>query len=536
MLNIHVVNSLGSISLTPYSRCLSAGFKTEYVANSGSRTLKVDCQEPNGFKQNWYNGILECAENHAASTLDNAGYPVSVDFTQSDPSDDNGYYISRINGIEGCKGAFNIVGGPTFRWALASEGITIADMARPELDCLDYMRLAGYVTRLEEVLNKLATDISGTPAGVMSQNAVYGLYKQYQAVREIWNYLVIKGMVIFDVKHQGNKLYVKAMFTNGLAGATNVGMLTMGFRNGTYKAMFEEAYSLDDSGTKTTWTTSSSILQPMSTGSWQVSPPSTISIDAGKRLEVTMVFLVVGQGTVPMAQCGKTVKTVAPWLDKLPVMSNSKVVSAGYLSWERPHFNPSSYPLPVPANLPPAGDGCTYKRSPGIVTFSWADVSNVASDRPSLHVRVVATADKTTASFTTDFSTALSTSRTDTHGTFSLSTAAQTVTIRWTPTGGSAVDIATITMTDRHFHEGDTITLDIPDGWGATTDLEAIGVSCVWSIQQTNLIEGTPTAGGRHIALLEKQPAVSSNATILPARLNDHSYFIDSIRTPPSEG
>lgn len=535
MPTIRIVNSLGTTTLPQNADLVvDAGFKIVYDVDKPSKTVVVDSEVPNGFRQDFYEDLKECVTQHVSSTLDNAGRPWPVDFSEPEPNDPDGYYVSTINGVTPRNGAFAVVGGKSFRWATTDDGLSVSDISRPDVDCLDYMRLAGYITRLQDVLDKLAKDISGIPANVMSESALYGLYKQYQAVREIWNYLVIKSMVIFDVQHQGGRLRLRARLTNALACDVSVGALMAGFTSGTYKASFDDAYSFGNDGTKTTWSCLSAYMQPMSSGSWTLYPPSTLTVAPGESLELVASFYVIGQGTSDMSKCGKVSRSVAPWLDKLPVISGGKVTEAGYLSWDRPHFNPSSYPTPVPSGLPPAGDGCTYKRSPGAVTFAWGDVSTVVSSRPSLHVTATCTADNTSASFLSDFDRRLVSSRSDTTGAFSLTVAATTITLKWTPTSGTAVDVAVITMTNRHFHKGDVVSLDIPDGWGATTAIEKLKAACVWNIQAAGYIDGSPKAGGDKQWYVEtNDPSVATH--VAQARYGDKTYFVDSIRTPSGQ-
>lgn len=529
---VRIVNSLGTTALPSDSDIvMSAGFQTVYKVDGGERRVTIDSEVPATFREDFYNGIKDCAENHTSSTLQNAGHDFPVDFTYPTMAEEgNGYYVSNINGVPPCRGAFAIVGGKGFRWAPANGGLTVADISRPDVDVMDYMRISGYVTRLEEVLDKLAEDLSGVPAQTMSADAKYGLYKQYQAIREIWNYLVIRSMVVFDVQHQGIRLYVKARLTNALAVPVTAGALSIGFVDGSYKAFFEDAYSFGANSTKVVWSSSSATLQPMATGTWLLSPPSSITVQPGETLDLLATFVIVGSGTVTLSSCGKISRFVAPWIDKPPAFAAGKVTSAGYLSWERPHFNPQAYPTPTPAGLPPAGDGCTSKRSPGTVSYAWGDVSNVVSSRPSIHISATCTADKMQASFTTDFTRTLRTGGSDTYGTYAIVVAATTITLRWTPTTGSAVDILVMTMTNRHFHQGDTVTLDVPEGWGSTTSLERVKASCVWSVDTNGTVEGMPKAGGEIHWCVSGYPD-SRMLHVTPVRLTDQVYHVDSVRS-----
>lgn len=533
---IRIVNSLGTATLSPDADItMSAGAHVSFDPDPSQGTVVFNCDVPDGFRQQYYQDLKSCIENHASSTLDNAGTPWPVDFHDPNPSEGNGYYVSKINDVSPRNGAFAIVGGKSFRWAPATAGLTVADVAKPDVDCLDYMRIAGYVTRLESVLDEMARAISGTPVASLSTYSRYGLYKQYQALRELWNYLVIRSMVMFDVQHQASKLYLRARLTNMLACDISVGTLVAGFTNGTYKASFIEAYAFVGS-TKTVWTCPSANTQPMLSGAWTLNPPSVIQVPPGEVMELTAVFYVVGQGTASMAKCGKISRSIAPWLDKMPVITSGKVTSAGYLSWERTHFNPASYPSPVPSGLPPTGDGCTYKRSPGTVTFTWGDLSSVISSRPSLHLVLTCTQDKTTASFQTDFSRTFTFSPTDPFSAWDVVVTATRAVVRWADVAqnGLNAEICRIDMTNRHFHKGDVISLDIPQGWGASTDLERIKASCVWNIQAANYIDGAPKAGGGKDWYVERH-ITSETLQTVPVRYDSKTYYIDSIRTPPEE-
>ena len=215
MITVNVVNGTNTVSWEPTGDVvLAAGSHASFAMDAQDRTVRVLCDVPSDWRQAFYRSNLECIEQHQSATLDNAGSPYSVDFRQATQNDSHGYYVTSVNGNPGVLGRFDIVGGPNFRWAPATAGLTIADMARPDVDCLDYVRIAGYIARIEEAADGIASQISGTPSDSDVNPAVYGLWKQYQALREMWNYLVIRSMVVFNVEHQGNRLFVKARLRN----------------------------------------------------------------------------------------------------------------------------------------------------------------------------------------------------------------------------------------------------------------------------------------------------------------------------------
>ena len=529
MITISIVNSGTTTSLVPEGDVTvgSNGFRTSYVVDKDAGKVRQDCSVDDGWVEKFYADTRDAIENHVATTLENAGLPYNVDFTLPQYESTDGYYVSRINGVAGMQGCFAVTAGPNFRWAPKSSGLSVFDLSRPCVDCLDYMRIAGYVTRIEETLSSIARSVSGVPDDVQSNPAVYGLFKQYQALRELWNYLVVRNTVVFNVENQGNRLFLKARFTNPSGDSVTVGPLTAGFSSCPYNGLFHKAWSTDSSGNGLDWTTSSSKLQPMSTGSWIVSPPSTVTIPAGGYIEVTVAFIVFGTALASLTP--SIARDMAPWAsaDKRPVIANGKVTSAGWLSWERPHFNPSSYSSgTVPAGLPPTGDNCLLKRSPGTVSSSWMTNGSILSTRPALHIDLRCTADKLQASFDTDFDLSVYPETADPNGTFGVSGSGATATVNWTPTGGSATNILSVAMTDRHFHQGDRISLDVPEGWCAPVNATHVKASCIWDIPVNSCIVDPSRAGGMKWCWIRREPL----SRTLPVRSGDADYDVEKTR------
>ena len=528
MTTIRIVNGSDVTTWTPTGDVtLAAGSHLAYGVDADARKARMSCDLADGWKEAFYEGTRDCIENMTDATLDNAGTPYYVDFRPSSQDEGHGYYLSTVNGESGILGAFDIAGGPNLRWGPRSFGISVNDMSRPDVDCLDYVRIAGYLTKINEVADRIIDQISGTPSSGATNPAIYGLWKQYQALREMWNYLVIRNMVVFGMEHQGNKLFVKARFSNPTSVTIPVGDLSVGFVPCSYNGLFHKCWSSDSQGNGLDWATSSSKYQNMSSGRWVLSPSSPCSVEGGGYIEVTAVFLVFGTTLATLSR--KVSRDIAPWVDKLPGMANGKVTTAGWLSWERPHFNPTTYGSPVPSGLPPTGDGCTLKRSTGDVTAAWTTDGSLASTRPALHLDWICDADKSTASFS-DFTATVTPGTVDPNGTFSLSGTGTTSTLSWTPAGGSPASVLTVSFSgsSRHFHKGDHISLDIPEGWTDPVNATLVKVSCIWDIPVNACIRDAAKAGGNRWMNISHDELYRKS---VPARTGNNDYDVEQIRS-----
>lgn len=195
----------GPVEMTkPITVTASAGI----LLQPSPESLAVACsRDPGGvelFYQRNYNAIV----NHE-NTLDSEGDP-EFTFAYTD-----GYYVSRVNGVLGLGGAFHIVGGNTFRWSPATNGIAIDDIGRPDVDCSDYLTIAGYLETLKNALDSIRGQIGDAPvAGPGSTATTFGMHKQYQSVVHLWNYLVYRMAVLFEVSFQSNAFYLQGTFIN----------------------------------------------------------------------------------------------------------------------------------------------------------------------------------------------------------------------------------------------------------------------------------------------------------------------------------
>lgn len=209
----------GPVEMTkPITVTASAGI----LLQPSTESLAVACsRDPGGvelFYQRNYNAIV----NHE-NTLDSEGNP-EFTFAYIDGDENTvdtgleqgaGYYISRVNGVLGLGGAFHIVGGDTFRWSPATNGIAIDDIGRPDVDCSDYLTIAGYLETLKNALDSIRGQIGDEPvAGPGSMATTFGVHKQYQSVVHLWNYLVYRMAVLFEVSFQSNAFYLQGTFIN----------------------------------------------------------------------------------------------------------------------------------------------------------------------------------------------------------------------------------------------------------------------------------------------------------------------------------
>jgi hypothetical protein len=124
----------------------------------------------------------------------------------------------------------------------------------------------------------------------------------------------------------------------------------------------------------------------------------------------------------------------------------------------------------------------------------------------------------------------------DDAGSFSIDRTATTATLKWTPSGNSGQNsspsnILTITLNNRHFHEGDGIALSIPKGWCQSMSGSSLKVVCVWDIPANQLIENDSEAGGEKNLNI---PSEAGSSKVLKKRitLNSQQYTVDSVRTP----
>lgn len=550
MSRINLVNSDGTQVWSPSGDVyLNDNPPVTYTVDGVEKKVTVNCSVPNGFRQYWYGQLMNCISNHAESVLYNAGSLVSVNFRRMEsvavtqngstvytnvpadtPQNPDGYYVAKVNGIEPLMGNFDIVGGPTFRWAPASSGLTVADIARPDVDCIDYMQLSGYIARIEDVLNDMAKNVNGVPDPRNTDPLkVYGVWKQYQALRELWNYLVIRNMVVFNAQYQGDKAYFKARLSNTSEFPIPVGKMTLGFQNANYDGLYEAASSFDNNGVYTEWSTSSAKRQPMSSGSWQITPNTSCMVAPGGYIELSIRFSIYNTTSAAL-NVGLT-KRDTPWVGQWPETSGSLVTKPGNLSWTHTHFNPTSY-NGNPPGLPPNGDGCLYRFSPGTATAEWLNNGPAVSPtKPSVYIGLTCTHSLDSTTFNADFDQVVETDEPDPDGQFSIDLGTNVATLKWTPTGGSAVDVLKITMTNRHFHDGDGITLSLPRGWCEPLSASSIKVLCVWDIPSNQLVTNNSTAGGSKNLLI---PAEAASTKVLKKRvtLDSQLYEVDSVRTP----
>ena len=564
MANIEIYKSTGSDNWSPTGEVvMDDNDLITYVVDEEQNNVTINCAVKKGYKDIYYQDVLNCIKEHNTSVVTPINSPISLDFRNlqevevdnggvvetvilpvDTPSNGDGYYLSKINGVEPLNGCFDVVGGPTFRWAPANSGLSITDIARPDVDCIDYIRLSGYVKKIEEAMVECAKQLNDLPMNPQSSTGYYGLYKQYQALRNLWNYLVVRSLVRIAVEYQGDKAYMRAKLTNSTAFTLYVGQLQVKFDTTNYpsgssvECLFTEAYSFNSNAQPTTWTTSSAKLQSMSSGIWTVTPPSTISVPSDTTVEVTVIFKltqVLDTSTPPTI----TISRVdTPWVNQYPTIVSGMVAKPGQLSWEHTHFNPISYPTPTPSGLPPTGDGCTRRFSNGVALAHWGNNVNACKTKPGLYVSLMCKKDGDSVPFNSTNWSAEVSADDDSEGTFSCVFDNGTVKVNFTSSqqGGGSGTVLTVTQTTSHFHEGDGVSVELPAGWNRNDNIINAGLTVpvimLWTLPSSSLVNQTIIAEKKKN--LQVPPNTITNADTLVKRitLNSQLYTVESVRDP----
>lgn len=153
-------------------------------------------------------------------TLPTGTTPEYFDFS---PDAANGYYVSTLNGVNPLSkwrdsmtkftSDLTIAGGPTFRWEAYESGdevgISVSDIGRPDIDCGDYVRLTGYLRRIHEVLDGVRAQILDNPSRAGDVAVNYGIHKQYQTTRALWNFLVRNMALTLNLSQQRDHVYMQ---------------------------------------------------------------------------------------------------------------------------------------------------------------------------------------------------------------------------------------------------------------------------------------------------------------------------------------
>lgn len=280
--------TIGPVEMTkPITVTASAGI----LLQPSTESLAVACsRDPGGvelFYQRNYNAIV----NHE-NTLDSEGNPeFTFAYTDGDENtvdtgleQGTGYYISRINGALGLGGAFHIVGGDTFRWSPTTNGIAIDDIGRPDVDCSDYLTIAGYLETLKSALDSIRGQVGNVPVASGSMATTFGVHKQYQSVVHLWNYLVYRMAVLFEASFQSNAVYFQGTFINTADVAVNLETCTIGITlaagipNGTC-SISTRIRATSSEGAAPSWAVNSEDTETISLGtagtfSWRIDAPT----------------------------------------------------------------------------------------------------------------------------------------------------------------------------------------------------------------------------------------------------------------------
>lgn len=537
----------------------------EYVVDPVNNAVTVNCKVEDGYKSKLYKTEYDCVIAHSNTVVSPIGSPVSIDFTHYDNvivsnagsvttqhvpidnlTDPNGYYIAAINEIESIKGAFGIIGGKRLHWAPTDNGITITDISKPGVDCTDYMRLTGYISKLEEVLSELANQAAQKP-GMVDGEKIYGIFAQYRAMRELWNYLVICNMIVFNTLYQGDTAYVQSKLANTSAYDIPIGDITISFPadgvpagsgendlDAIFTGYTYKKWLYGNTTTSTGWELISGERQRMTGGEWVLEAPNDEVVRPGETVEIQARFKISATIDPSDPLSVDVHHQDTPWAGQWPVAQSGYITHPGHLSFFNTHFNPTSYSSPVPDGLPPTGDGCTMRMSPGTATAAW-NAQGLARCvvRPEIYISLSCTADSMTSSFLTNFSHGVECNDLS-EGTYSLSLTATTCTLMLTPTGGTAFPVLTITMTNRHFHEGDGIALALPKGWSDELRQALQGglnvpTQVSWELPAGSLITSDSEAGGTK-SLSIPEEAAPLGSMLKRIKLDSQMYKIDSVR------
>lgn len=187
---------------------LSAGEGVQLYAEEGLAAIRVKdaLADLLYYYQNNYNAIIK-QENIGEFEFEDEGK--------------NGLYVSTINKVAPYLNAiediiisdFALLGGPTYRvdnipgsvieGEEVKSSILLQDIARPDVDCADYIEVLGYIERLQEVLDGIKNQIINIPETSQEGDVViYGVHRQYQALQVLWNFLVQNLSLIVNLTYQ----------------------------------------------------------------------------------------------------------------------------------------------------------------------------------------------------------------------------------------------------------------------------------------------------------------------------------------------
>jgi len=538
----------------------------EYEVDPVNKAVTVKCAVEDGYKSKLYQTEYDCVVAHSTTEVTPIDSAVSVDFTHYDtvvvssaggtsnvklpvdsPGNPDGYWVAQINKVKPLKGCLDIIGGDRLRWEATGNGLSITDVSRPSLDCVDYVRVAGYIACIEDSLNELAAQLAAEPGTVVDEQEMYGLFMQYQSMRNLWNYLVIRNMIAFTSVYQGDTAYVQSRLTNNTGSDLHVGDIKIDFPTEGIPATGGERdldatyvrYTFtqkNSSGPQPAFTMINGERQPMAGASFKLEgPEGGVTIPPGDSCELTVQFKVSATISANDPIAVDVQHRDTPWAGQWPTFSNGKIVKPGRLSYYNTHFNPTTYGSVTPASVPPVGDGCALRMAPGTATVAW-NAQGLARCvlRPEVYIGLTCTADATTSDFTSNFSGVVDCNDTS-EGTYSLSFTATTCSLMLTPaSGGAAFEVLVITMTNRHFHEGDGIAVALPKTW-STAFAEAvqtglnIPVECTWELPASEVLPSNSEAGSTKMLFIPPE-AVDNNSMIKRIKLDSQMYKVDSVR------
>lgn len=119
--------------------------------------------------------------------------------------ENDGYYVSRINGVTPLNGGIALLGGISERIYENGNTIHVKNIARADLDCDDYIRIKEYILRIKNTLDGIKSQIVDDPeTGIGGALITYGVHRQYQTLQRIWNYLVRNLSLVLNVSYQEN--------------------------------------------------------------------------------------------------------------------------------------------------------------------------------------------------------------------------------------------------------------------------------------------------------------------------------------------
>lgn len=225
------MNKITIITPTKSTTIQNIGGLTSLNTNSTNNgPVILEATASTGVYAEVNNGTISLQYGYTAAKINDAWQTNFNQLVQDVGTSGKGFYISKINGIQGTRdpdrnppradGDFAIVGGNTtdvvHNGNYDNPGLYIDDFGRPDVDCQEYATLNTLLVRLDEYLDNVKTQIIGKPLNTPDNKraVVYGVHTQYKALVELWNNTVQLSAVRTNVSYQNKHIFIQVSITN----------------------------------------------------------------------------------------------------------------------------------------------------------------------------------------------------------------------------------------------------------------------------------------------------------------------------------